>query len=73
MLSIAIAEFGYKTLIVTIVLATRFVEPAAVFPGALSAFALVDGLSIVLADRLSEFQLAKSKGCLLAYSWCWEF
>jgi hypothetical protein len=34
---------------------------------------LVDGLSIVLADRLSEFQLAKSKGCLLAYSWCWEF
>ncbi len=51
---VILTELGDKTQIVTIALAARFVEPLAVFLGALSALAFVSGLSIVLANQLSR-------------------
>jgi len=53
-LMIVLTELGDKTQIATIALAARFAQPTAVFLGVLSAFALVDGLSILLADRLGK-------------------
>ena len=53
-LMIVLTELGDKTQIVTIALAARFAEPLAVFLGALSAFAVVDGLSIVLAGNIGR-------------------
>jgi putative Ca2+/H+ antiporter (TMEM165/GDT1 family) len=53
-LIIILTELGDKTQIVTIALAARFAQPAAVFAGALTAFIIIDGLSIALADRFSK-------------------
>ncbi len=52
---IILTELGDKTQVATIALAARFAQPIAVFFGVLSAFAIVDGLSIVLADRLTRW------------------
>jgi putative Ca2+/H+ antiporter (TMEM165/GDT1 family) len=54
LIMIILTELGDKTQIATIALAARFAQPIAVFFGAMSAFAIVDGLSIVLADRLTK-------------------
>ena len=51
---IVLAELGDKTQIATIVLAARFAQPVAVFAGAMLAFVVVDGTSIMLADRLGN-------------------
>ncbi len=57
---IILAELGDKTQIVTIALAARFAQPTAVFVGVMSGFIIVDGLSIVLANRLAKrFPIAK--------------
>jgi putative Ca2+/H+ antiporter (TMEM165/GDT1 family) len=53
-LMIILTELGDKTQIVTIALAARFTEALAVFTGVLSAFVMIDGLSIILADRLGK-------------------
>lgn len=53
-LMIVLTELGDKTQIVTIALAARFAQPIAVFAGVLSAFVVIDGLSIILADRLGK-------------------
>jgi putative Ca2+/H+ antiporter (TMEM165/GDT1 family) len=53
-LMIVFTELGDKTQIVTIALAARFAQPIAVFAGVLSAFVVIDGLSIILADRLGK-------------------
>lgn len=53
-LMIVLTELGDKTQIVTIALAARFAEPFAVFLGVLSAFAAVDGLSIILAGNIGK-------------------
>lgn len=54
LLMIVFAELGDKTQIVTIALAARFAQPIAVFAGAMLAFVIVDGLSIISADRLGK-------------------
>ena len=51
---IVLTELGDKTQIVTIALAARFAEPVVVFAGVLSAFAMIDGSSIILANRLGK-------------------
>ncbi len=53
-LMIVLTEMGDKTQILTVALAARFADPIAVFIGVLSAFAIVDGLSIVLAGKIGE-------------------
>lgn len=54
LLMIVFAELGDKTQIVTIALAARFAQPLAVFSGVLLGFVIIDGLSIILADRLGK-------------------
>ena len=51
---IILTEFGDKTQIMTIALAAHFDQSIAIFLGVLAAFALVDGSSIFLADRLGK-------------------
>lgn len=51
---IVLAELGDKTQIATIALAARHGQPVAVFAGVMLAFVLIDGTSIVLADRLGK-------------------
>jgi putative Ca2+/H+ antiporter (TMEM165/GDT1 family) len=51
---IILTELGDKTQVVTIALAARFAQPIAVFSGVLLAFAVVDGLSIVLAGHVGK-------------------
>lgn len=51
---IVLTELGDKTQILTIALAARFAQPLAVFSGVLLAFAVVDGLSIILAGKLGN-------------------
>jgi len=51
---IVLTELGDKTQIMTIALAARFAQPVTVFLGVLSAFVVIDGLSILLADRLGK-------------------
>ena len=53
-LMIVLTELGDKTQIMTIALAARFAQPVTVFLGVLSAFVVIDGLSILLADRLGK-------------------
>lgn len=53
-LMIVLTELGDKTQIVTIALAARFAQPIAVFSGVLLAFAVIDGLSIILAGSLGK-------------------
>ena len=53
-LMIVLTELGDKTQIITIALAARFAQPIAVFSGVLLAFAIVDGLSIMLAGSLGK-------------------
>ncbi len=53
-LMIVLTELGDKTQIVTVALAARLAQPIAVFSGALLAFAIIDGLSIVLAGSLGK-------------------
>ena len=53
-LMIVLTEMGDKTQVVTVALAARFADPITVFLGVLSAFAAVDGLSIILAGRIGE-------------------
>lgn len=53
-LMIVLTELGDKTQIVTIALAARFAQPIAVFSGVLLAFAVIDGLSIILAGNLGK-------------------
>ena len=53
-LMIVLTELGDKTQIVTIALAARFAQPIAVFSGVLLAFAVIDGLSIILAGTLGK-------------------
>jgi putative Ca2+/H+ antiporter (TMEM165/GDT1 family) len=47
------AEIGDKTWITTLVLATQF-DPLGVFIGAMVAFAIVNGIGIILGQRLAE-------------------
>ena len=54
LLMIVLTELGDKTQIMTIALAARFTQPASVFLVVLSAFVVIDGLSILLADRLGK-------------------
>jgi len=54
LLMIVLTELGDKTQIVTIALAARFAQPVAVFSGVLLAFAIIDGVSIMLAGRLGK-------------------
>jgi putative Ca2+/H+ antiporter (TMEM165/GDT1 family) len=53
-LMIVLTELGDKTQIVTIALAARFAQPLVVFSGVLLAFAIVDGLSIILAGSIAK-------------------
>ncbi len=53
-LMIVFTELGDKTQIVTIALAARFAQPIVVLSGVLLAFVLIDGSSIILADRLGK-------------------
>jgi len=53
-LLIVLTELGDKTQIVTVALAARFAQPVAVFLGVLLAFAVVEGLSIMLAGNLGR-------------------
>lgn len=53
-LMIVLTELGDKTQIVTIALAARFAQPIAVFSGVLLAFAIIDGVSIILAGHLGK-------------------
>jgi putative Ca2+/H+ antiporter (TMEM165/GDT1 family) len=53
-LMIVLTELGDKTQIITIALAARFAQPIAVFSGVLLAFAIVDGVSIMLAGSLGK-------------------
>lgn len=54
LLLIVLTEMGDKTQIVTVALSVRFAQPLLVFTGALVAFAVIDGLSIMLASTLGK-------------------
>ena len=51
---IVLTELGDKTQTMTIALAARFAQPIVVFVGVMSAFVVIDGLSILLADRVGK-------------------
>jgi len=51
---VALAEFGDKTQLATIALCSRH-KPISVFIGALLAFTLVDGISVLIGEALAVF------------------
>ncbi len=53
-LMIILTEMGDKTQIMTVALAARFAQPVTVFAGVIAAFIIIDGASIILADRLGK-------------------
>jgi putative Ca2+/H+ antiporter (TMEM165/GDT1 family) len=53
-LVIVLTELGDKTQVAAIALAAHYAQPIAVFSGVLLALALVDGLTIVSAERLGR-------------------
>jgi putative Ca2+/H+ antiporter (TMEM165/GDT1 family) len=53
-LVIILTELGDKTQVAAIALAAHYAQPIAVFSGVLLALALVDGLTIVSAERLGR-------------------
>lgn len=51
---VALAEFGDKTQLATIALCSRH-KPISVFAGALFAFTIVDGISVLIGEALAAF------------------